>query len=193
MLLMGLVGMGVMVNSVISIAVKISGYRNQNILKRILVTPLPVRNYFASEVLAHLVLAMVQVGIIMAVGVLLFGARIYGNVLWIFLIVAFANIIFLNIGFILSAWARSPAAASGIGNAIVLPMMFFSGTFFPTSNLPAFLPELVQVLPLTPMLEALRHVSIDGWAIWQTWPELAILAGWVVVSSVAAMKLFRFG
>jgi len=191
-LLMGLIGMGVMVNSIISIAVKISTYRNQNILKRILVTPLPIRNYFASEVLAHLLLAMVQVAIIIAVGVRLFGARIYGNVLWIFLIAAFANIIFLNIGFILSAWAKSPAAASSMGNAIALPMMFFSGTFFPTSNLPAFLPELVRVLPLTPMLEALRHVSIDGWAIWQTWPELAILAGWVVVSSAAAMRLFRF-
>ena len=192
-LLIGLVGMGMMTNSIIFIAVKISMYRNQAILKRILVTPLRVRNYFASEILAHLVLSLVQASVVIGVGVFLFGANIYGNVLWLFIIVAFANTIFLNIGFIISGWTNSPRAASGMGNAIAIPMLFFSGTFFPTSSLPAFLPDLVRVLPLTPMLEAMRGVAIDGLALWQVWQELAMLAGWLVVSSVVAIKLFRFG
>ena len=192
-LLIGLVGMGMMTNSIIFIAVKISMYRNQAILKRILVTPLRVRNYFASEILAHLLLSLVQASVVIGVGVFLFGASIYGNVLWLFIIVAFANTIFLNIGFIISGWTNSPRAASGMGNAIAIPMLFFSGTFFPTSSLPAFLPDLVRVLPLTPMLGAMRGVAIDGLALWQVWQELAMLAGWLVVSSVVAIKLFRFG
>jgi len=107
-LLIGLVGMGMMTNSIIFIAVKISMYRNQAILKRMLVTPLKVRNYFASEVLAHLLLTLVQTAVVIGVGVFVFGASIYGNVLWVFIIVAFANTIFLNIGFIISGWANSP-------------------------------------------------------------------------------------
>ena len=90
--LIGLVGMGIMTNSIIFIAVKISTYRSQKMLKRPLATPLPVRRYFASEVLAHLVLAMVQAGIILAVGVLVFGGNVYGNILWLFLIVALATV-----------------------------------------------------------------------------------------------------
>jgi ABC-2 type transport system permease protein len=143
--------------------------------------------------LAHLVLALVQAGVVIGLGVLVFGATIHGNVLWVFVIVAFANTIFLNIGFIISGWANSPRAASGMGNVIAIPMMFFSGTFFPTSSLPSFLPELVQVLPLTPMLDAMRGVAIDGQALWQVWRELAMLAGWLVVSSLAAIRLFKFG
>ncbi|MBI2936076.1 MAG: ABC transporter permease [Chloroflexi bacterium] len=192
-LLVGLVGMGVMFNSIIALAVKMSLYRDQRILKRILVTPIPVRSYFASEVLAHLLLSLVQAVIILAAGVFLFGARIYGNVLWIFLIVAFANIIFLNIGFLVGGWAKNPATASGIGNVVAMPMMFFSGTFFPTSSLPAFMPELVRVLPLTPMLDTMRHVALQNQPLWQQWPDLAMLAGWVAISSLAAVKLFRFG
>ena len=161
-------------------------------LKRLLVTPLLVRRYFASEVLAHLVLAMVQAAIILATGVFVFGGNVYGNIFWIFLIAALATVIFLNIGFIISAWVNTPAAASGLGNVIALPMMFLSGTFFPTTSLPGFLPEAVKLLPLTPMLDAMRQVSIDGVAIWQVWPELGLLTGWVVLSSVAAVKLFRF-
>ena len=192
-LLVGLAGMGVMFNSVIVIGVTISGYREQRVLKRLLATPLPVRYYFASEVLARLLLSLVQVGIILAAGVLIFGASIHGNVLWLLLIVAFANITFLNIGFAISGLAATPAAASGLGNVIALPMMFFSGTFFPVSTLPAFLPDLVQVLPLTPTLDAMREVALDGGQIWDVGREMAMLGAWAVISSVAAVKLFRFG
>ena len=191
-LLVGLAGMGVMFNSVMVIAVAITSYRSQGILKRILVTPLPVRYYFAAEILSRTLLALVQTAIILGVGVLIFGGRIHGNLGWLFLIVALSTPIFLNIGFAIAGLARSAAAASGIGNVVVVPMMFFSGTFFPTSSLPSFLPELVQVLPLTPMLEAMRGVALDGKGIWEVWRELAMLGGWLVFSSLAAVRMFRF-
>ena len=166
-LLIGLVGMGMMTNSIIFIAVKISMYRNQSILKRILATPLRVRNYFAAEILAHLLLTLVQAAVVIGVGVYVFGAHIHGDIYWVFLIVAFASTIFLNIGFIISGWANSPRAASGMGNAVAIPMMFFSGTFFPTSSLPSFMPEVVQVLPLNPNppkdTDGRREDSGRGW------------------------------
>ena len=191
-LVIGLVGMAIMFNSIVVIGVKISGYRQQRILRRILVTPLPLRNYFAAEVLTHLALALVQTSIILAVGIFVFGAEIHGNLLWVFVIAAFASIVFLNIGFAIGGRASSPAAASGVANVIAMPMMFFSGTFFPTSSLPSFLPDLVKVLPLTPTIDALRAVAIDGEALWSTWPELAMLAGWIAVSGALASRVFRF-
>lgn len=191
-LVIGLAGFAVMFNSIIVVGVKISSYRQLRILRRILVTPLPMRNYFAAEIIAHLFLALFQSAIILVLGIFAFGAEVHGNILWFFLIVAFANIVFLNIGFAVGGRSSSPAAASGIANAIAIPMMFLSGTFFPTSTLPAFLPELMKVLPLTPTLDALRMVAIDGDAIWKTWPELSILAGWVVASTAIACKIFKF-
>ena len=138
--LLGLLGLGIMTNSIISIAVRISTYRNQAVLKRLLATPLPVWKFFAGEVLAHLMLAIVQALIILAVGVFAFGGDIHGNLGWVLIIVLLGTVVFLNIGFILSAWARSPAAASGMGNAVALPMMFLAGTFFSTASLPWLLP-----------------------------------------------------
>jgi ABC-2 type transport system permease protein len=190
--LLGLVGLGIMTNSIISIAVKISTYRNQSILKRMLVTPLPIWKYFASEITAHLILALVQAAIILGVGVFVFGAQIYGNVAWIFVIVILGSLVFLNIGFILSAWANTPSAASGMGNAVALPMIFFAGTFFSTASLPWILPQAAQALPLTPMLSALRQVAIDSAPLWEVWPQLAMLGAWVVATALAAIKVFRF-
>jgi ABC-2 type transport system permease protein len=190
--LLGLVGLGVMTNSIISIAVKISVYRSQSILKRMLVTPLAIRKYFAAEITAHLVLALVQAGIILAVGVFVFGAQIHGNLVWVFIIVLLGSLVFLNIGFILSAWANTPSAASSMGNAIALPMLFLAGTFFSTTSLPWLLPYAAEALPLTPMLSALRDVAIDNAALWQVWPQLAALGCWIAITSLAAIKVFRF-
>jgi ABC-2 type transport system permease protein len=190
--LMGLVGLGIMTNSIISIAVRISTYRNMSILKRLLVTPLPIWKYFVGEVGAHLVVALVQAAIIIGVGVLVFGARLHGNLAWIFVIVALGSLVFLNIGFIVSAWSRTPAAASGMGNAIALPMMFFAGTFFSTAALPWILPYVAEALPLTPMLVALRDVANGGEPLWNTWPQLTILGGWVIGTGAVATKVFKF-
>ncbi|MCH7621153.1 MAG: ABC transporter permease [Chloroflexi bacterium] len=190
--LLGLVGLGIMSNSIISIAVKISTYRSQSILKRMLVTPLPIWKYFAAEIISYLMLAVIQAAIILAVGVFAFGAHVPGNLLWLLVLVILGSIVFLNIGFILSAWANTPSAASGMGNAISLPMMFFAGTFFSTASLPWVLPYLAEALPLTPMLSAMRAVSIDSASLWEVWPQLAVLTGWVVVTGLAAIKFFRF-
>jgi len=192
MVLLGLVGLGIMTNSIISIAVKISTYRNQAILKRMLVTPLAIWKYFAAEIAAHLLLALAQAAIILAVGIWVFGAQIPGNLLGVFVVVLLGSLVFLNIGFILSAWANTPSAASGMGNAVALPMIFLAGTFFSTASLPWLLPYLAQALPLTPMLSALREVAIDSAPLWAVWPQLAALAGWVAATSLVAIKVFRF-
>ncbi|MBC8279993.1 MAG: ABC transporter permease [Chloroflexi bacterium] len=191
--LLGLLGLGIMMNSIISIAVRISTFRNQSILKRLLVTPLPIWKFFAAEITAHVLLALVQAGIILALGVFVFGGHVHGNIFWVLAITALGSVVFLNIGFILSAWAKSPAAASGMGNAVAMPMMFLAGTFFSTAALPWVLPEVSLVLPLTPMLAALRDVAIDSEPIWDTWPYLAALGGWVVVTALGAVKVFKFG
>ena len=192
LVLLGLVGMGIMSNAIISVAARISNYRNLSILKRMLVTPLTIWKFFAAEVAAQLALALVQAAIILAVGVFVFKAQLNGNILYLLPVVVLGSLIFLNIGFIVSAWANSPASASGMGNAIAFPMMFFAGTFFSTATLPWLLPYAADALPLAPMLEALRAIAIHEATLWQVWPQLAILAGWVAGTSLVAIRVFRF-
>ena len=190
--LLGLLGLGIMTNSIISIAVRISTYRNQAVLKRLQATPLPVWKFFAGEIIAHLLLAIVQALIILAVGVFVFGGEIHGNLGWVLLIVLLGTVVFLNIGFILSAWARNPAAASGMGNAVALPLMFLGGAFFSTASLPWLLPHVATVVPLTPMLDALREVAIYSEPLWETWPHLAALGAWALATALIAVRVFRF-
>ena len=190
--LLGLVGMGIMAHSIISIAVRISNYRNLSILKRMLVTPLAIWKFFAAEVTAQLALALIQAAVILGVGTLVFDATLTGNVLYMLPVIILGSLVFLNIGFIISAWANSPAAASGMGNVVSFPMMFFAGTFFSTSALPWLLPYAADALPLAPMITALRDIGLEGATILDVWPELAWLVGWVAATSLVAIRVFRF-
>ena len=192
LVLLGLVGMGIMTHSIISIAVRISNYRNLSILKRMLVTPLAIWKFFAAEVVAQLLLAIIQAIVILAVGVIVFRAQINGNVLHMLPVIVLGSLVFLNIGFIISAWANSPAAASGMGNVVAFPMMFFAGTFFSTSALPWLLPYVADAMPLAPMITALRDIGLHGATAWEVWPELGWLTGWVAVTALVAIRVFRF-
>jgi ABC-2 type transport system permease protein len=192
-LLPGFVAMGVMNASIIGMAVAVAQFRHQRILKRILATPLPPIRFLSAQVAARLLLALVQTALILAVGMLVFGGRVYGNIAWLFLLAAFANLIFLNIGFAVAGRSPNPDSAQGFANAVALPMMFFSGVFFPTDTLPQLLQRVVALLPLTPLIDAMRKISIDGLSILDVGPELLMLAVWIAASFLLAARFFAFG
>ncbi len=191
-LLPGFVGMGVMTFSIIGLATVLALYREQKIFKRILATPLRVRTFFSAMVLAYLILALVQAAVILGAGVFILGGHVHGNLAYLAVLVVLGNLIFLSIGFIVGAYAKSVQAAAGLGNAVTMPMMFLSGTFFPTEDLPQGLSTVVTFLPLSPMLEAMRGVSLDAKPLWDFPLELALLAGWIAVMSLVAVRVFRF-
>jgi ABC-2 type transport system permease protein len=188
----GLVGMAVMTYGIIGLAGTIAQYRGQKILKRIRATPLQPSTFIASVVIAHLVLALVQSTIVLLLGIYGFGGTVRGNLLALYLFVLLGNLTFLNIGFMVAARVESAEAASGLGNAVAMPMMFFSGVFFPTAGLHWLLRGLTSVLPLHPMVDAIRAISIEAASISELLPEVAQLAAWALVTYVIATRVFKF-
>ena len=191
-ILPGLVAMGVMNYSITGMAIALSRYREQRILKRILATPLRPMKFLSAQVLAHLLLALVQAVLILAVGMALFGGHVYGSLVAFLVLVVVANLIFLNIGFAIAGRASTPDAASGVANAVALPMMFLSGVFFEVSMLPGFMQAVVKFLPLTPLIEAMRKIAVGGLPITACGAQLWPLAIWVVVSFALARLNFSF-
>jgi ABC-2 type transport system permease protein len=77
-------------------------------------------------------------------------------------------------------------------NLAMLPMWIFSGVFFSSARFPDSIQPVIQLLPLTAVIDALRANILRG-AGWQTVaPELGIIVGWMVLSFVLALKLFRW-
>ncbi len=191
-LLPGIMGMGLMFNGIILIAVDMTRYREQRILKRIRSTPLPPRTFIISQVLAYLVLVFLQASLILVVGTSLFGATIHGNLVNLYALTLVGTLIFLNLGFIVAGLSRTASGASGLAQVIGMPMLFLSGAFFSTDNLPTAVHSLVQFLPLTPLLKALRAISINDAPLTSLGPELLYIGLWLAITFFVAAQVFKF-
>lgn len=185
----GIIGMGLMTFATINLAGSLSRYREEGVLRRIRATPLPPWRFFSSVVGAHLIIACVQV-VVLAAAAQALGADVLRGGVAFFAIAILGTLIFLNIGVIIAGQVQSRGGVEGAANAITLPMMFLSGTFFPVETLPGPVQHAVQALPLTHMLSALRGVTIDGGTLLDQWPALLIMLGWVLGTFVAARFAF---
>ncbi len=146
-----------------------------------------------SEILAFIVLAFVQVGVMLAVGVGMFGAHIYESWWFLFALSFLGAVLFLSIGFLVAAFAKSGQAASGMANSISIPLMFLSGVFFPLEALPKFFYQIFRFLPLSPMIQSMRSVCLEGDPVSDQLSRILIMVVWLVVIMAIALYSFRFG
>jgi ABC-2 type transport system permease protein len=191
-LLPGLIAWSVLNLSIIGMAIAVTRFREQQILKRILATPLGPGKFVLAQVGARVLLSIVQAAIVIFVAVNYFNAHVKGDPVWLFFYVALGSLVFLNIGFAIAGRSKTTDSAQALSQMITLPMVFLSGVFFPTSGLPPVLEQIVKLLPLTPLTTALRKISLDGDPVIRTYPQLALLLAWLVVSFFIARQSFSF-
>ena len=73
----------------------------------------------------------------------------------------------------------------------ITPMFLFSGTFFPISQLPAWLQVLPWVTPLWHGTELARSAFLGDPVADRWWLHLAIIAAWIVVGAWGARRAFQ--
>jgi len=187
----GLLAIGLMNFAMVGAAASVARYRELKILKRILATPLDPSKFVAGQVTARLALAMVQTAIIMIVGVLL-GASLGTGWPWLFAIATLGNLIFVSLGFAVAGRVSSVDAANNMAGLATTPLMFFGGSFFPVDSLPGWLQPIADNLPLTPLVDSMRAIALEGAAITDVGTELATIGMWIIASIALARASFRF-
>ena len=190
-MLPGLALWGIMSNSIIGLAASLASFREKKILRRIKASPLKPRTFFAAQVLAYLAMSLVQATVILGLGAIVFRVPVGGNFLIIGVLILLCNIVFLNLGFIVGAYSKTVAAASGFGNVVVLPLVMFSGVFFPPEMLPGFLTEVMRFLPLAPMVDILRGITLGAKSVLDFPFEIGLILAWMGVTALAAVRVFK--
>jgi ABC-type multidrug transport system permease subunit len=74
----------------------------------------------------------------------------------------------------------------------MLPMWLFGGIFFSPDVYPDAMQPIIQILPLTQLLIALRAVILEGAGVLAILLPLGILAAWSVITFTLALKLFKW-
>jgi ABC-2 type transport system permease protein len=188
----GLLGMNLMGSGIWGLGFAIVDARKKRLLKRLIATPMSRWQFLASFVLSRLTLLVIEVGLLLGFGVLAFGVPLRGSLPVLIAVCVLSSLSFASLGLLISSRVQTIEGASGLMNLVMLPMWIFSGVFFAASRFPETIQPFIQVLPLTAVVDALRANILKG-AGWSALaPEMAIIAMWLVVSFVLAVRLFRW-
>jgi ABC transporter DrrB family efflux protein len=166
--------------------------RIRKLLKRFLATPMKKSQFLAAIMLSRLIFMVPEVLILLVFGWLAFGVAIRGSLGVIVLLILLGAFTFAGIGLLVASRARTVETVSGLMNLAMLPMWVLSGIFFSSERFPDVVQPIIKVLPLTPLIDALRSVMLEGEPLTTQLPRLGILLAWAVVSFVLALRWFRW-
>jgi ABC-2 type transport system permease protein len=188
----GLLGMNLMGSGIWGLGFAIVDARKKRLLKRLIATPMSRWQYLASFALSRLTLLVIEVGLLLGFSVLVFGVPVRGSIPMLVLICLLSSLCFASLGLLIASRAQTIEGASGLMNLAMLPMWIFSGVFFSSSRFPEAIQPIIQALPLTAVINALRANILRGAGLATVVPELGIILAWMVLSFVLALRLFRW-
>ncbi|MEE8353482.1 MAG: ABC transporter permease, partial [Dehalococcoidales bacterium] len=118
----------------------------------------------------------------------------YSGDLWqifVFQIVVITGAV--NLGIFVSTFARNEFQMVQFIPLILFPQIFLCGVIWPVSQMPDYLQWLANVLPLRYAVDGLRGIMLAGDSLADVARELAVLAGFAVVTSLLAAVTLRRG
>jgi ABC-2 type transport system permease protein len=188
----GIAGMAVMTTTFTALAHSVTFLREQGILKRIQGTPLPAVSYFGGLIGSAIVNALVQVALVVAIGSVIYDLPWPADWLELAIFTIAGVTAFASLGVAFSQAIPNYDAAPAYVNAVFLPLIFISGTFYSTDSLPMVLDWIANAMPLKHAIDGIRDAMVVGDGLGDNVGALAALSAWALFGIAAAARWFRW-
>ena len=190
----GIIAMAVMTASLFGAVNVNAELRQRGVIRKLCTTPITRTDWILSNVLYQFTLALLSTLVILLVSYGVFNVSLEINA-WLPVFVVLAVFAFVGLGMILTRVAKEAESAAAAANAVMFPMMFLSGTFFPVEMMPTFLQKIAKVLPLYYVNEGLRSsmVFVDNVAALQNAAVIGVFAGVVFIVGIMTVTLSEEG
>lgn len=185
----GLISMSILFASLFS-GVSIIWERELGILKEILITPASRFNLVLGKAVGGVTIAIIQ-GILIMIIAALVGVN-YGSFIGVLAsigIMFISGIGFIGLGIALASKIDSHEGFQVVMSLLTMPLILLSGAFFPITDLPLWLDNLVYINPLTYGVEALRWCLL-GFSTIPISYSIAVMTLFAVIMLVIAGELF---
>ena len=188
----GIAGLSVMATTFNALATQMTFLREQGVLKRVRGTPLPGTSYLSGIIGSAATNAVIQILIIIVAGKLFFGLgwpKDWAE-LAVFTILGVACFAAMGVAF--SHVIPNFEAAPAYTNLVFLPMIFISGVFFDVDNVPTFLRDIANALPLVHVINGISAALVTGAPITDHLSDLAVVAVWTLACVILAVRGFSW-
>jgi ABC-type multidrug transport system permease subunit len=191
-LIPGLLGQSLMGGGLWGAGFSTVDLRVRKVLKRFLATPMRKTDFLGAMMASRMLLLVPEVVVLLGFARLAFGVVIQGSLLAVGVLIFLGAVTFAGIGLLVACRAQTIETVNGLMNLVMLPMWVLSGVFFSSDRFPEVAQPFIKALPLTPLIDSLRNVCLEGASLVSQWPQIATLAAWAVGSFVLALKWFRW-
>ena len=189
-LIPGVAGMGVVATTFTALAFNLTLLRDEGVLKRIRGTPMPAGAYLAGFIGSATLNAVLQVTLVVAIGNLLYGVDWPQDPLLLAGFTLLGVICFAALGVAFSHLIPNEEAAPAYTNAVFLPVIFISGVFYSTDDLPDALKAVAEVLPLKHLIDGLSEAIVGGGSDVGT--AAVVVAAWAAAALFLAVRFFKW-
>lgn len=189
-LLPGMLALAVMSTGMVSVGIATAYERYYGVLKLLGGSPLPRLGLIFAKVLSVLALELVQIAVLVLVASAAYGWRPTGGIALAGGILVLGTATFTALGLAMAGSLRAEMTLAG-ANGLYLLFILLGDVVLPRSHLPAPLRVLAQLLPATPMTDALR-AALAGAPPADYGPPLAKLAAWAVLLVLVTTLTFRW-
>ena len=186
----GVAGMGVLATTFTALAFNLTLLRDDGVLKRIRGTPMPAGAYLAGLLGSASVNAFLQVALVVLIGNLVYGVDWPQDPLLLVAFTALGVICFAALGIAFSHVIPNEDAAPAYTNAVFLPLIFISGVFYSSDDLPPVLLGIAEALPLKHLIDGLSHAMVGGGG--DIGAAAAVVGGWALAGIFLAVRYFRW-
>lgn len=188
----GLLGWAVAMSASFGAAATLNGWRNSKLLRRLQLAPVSTGTVVGARIAVTVAVALGQLAIFLGLGMAAFGLKLTGAWPMAIPLLVVGTLCFMAVGLLAGAVAKSTEGAVNMANFIVLPMSFLSGSFFPLDGAPRWLQVFSKVLPLRWLNDGMTDVMVRGESWSAALVPMAVLAGFAIVVSAVAAKVFRW-
>jgi ABC-2 type transport system permease protein len=167
--------------------------REDGVLRRWRVSPLPAWAYFAARIAATVLVALAAGLVLVLVAVGMAGLHLTTHaVVGLLAVDALGAIALACAGTAMTAIIPSAQAAQPVLMLTYIPLIVLSGAFGTIQSLPHWLTVAVTYLPAQPLIDAAsRSLEHTGGAI-MSMHDLAVLAGWAVGGLLISVWSFQW-
>ena len=188
----GLIALGIVSSSLLTLAVELVVQREAGILKRRRAAAVPAWALIAGRTLAAAAISLAVTLLLLVIAGNAYDLQIRTTALpALALVTILGSAAFAALAYAAAPNISSAAAAQPVMQAIALPLYLASGILVPSSRLPQWLDRVSQILPLEHVAHALRHaLGTPAPALDIT--DLLVIAAWGLAGLFIALWRFSW-
>jgi ABC-2 type transport system permease protein len=174
------------------LSAQIVTWREQGILRRFRLAPIPAASMIGSSVIANMLLILPTVIIELSLARFLYHVTDFGNVSSI-VVLALAGIgSFASLGLIVASVTNTMQETQVINQLLWFAFIFVSGATVPIAELPKVAQRVALFLPATYLVSGLQRAMVDRKSVFSLGVEIGSLLAWGALAFFISSQLFRW-